>query len=125
VRLPRVTLPVRFGAAAALLTLALTAARAEADDVETDASEVVVPLTLCEELNATLTPPAVLGHVSSRSPHVDLGPKHVGEHRHPLHLSLDLGASYLRLAVHGDYKAGLAPFLGTTTSSLGGFRLRF
>jgi hypothetical protein len=76
-------------------------------------------------LRATSLPPLLLAAAPPRAAHVDLAPKHGGERRHPLYLSLDLGVSYLRLAVHGDFKAGLAPFLGTTTTSLGGFRLRF
>jgi hypothetical protein len=43
----------------------------------------------------------------------------------PVLRSLDLSLRYLRLAVHGDHRAGLLPFLGTSTTSLGGLRLRF
>lgn len=56
---------------------------------------------------------------------VDLQARHAGTALHPLKLSLDASMSYLRLAVHGDGKPGLAPFLGTSTEALGGFRLRF
>lgn len=50
---------------------------------------------------------------------------HVAPPTGPVLLSLDLSLRYLRLAVHGDYRAGLLPFLGTSTTSLGGLRLRF
>lgn len=43
----------------------------------------------------------------------------------PVLLSLDLSLRYLGLAVHGDHRAGLLPFVGTSTTSLGGLRLRF
>jgi hypothetical protein len=43
----------------------------------------------------------------------------------PVLRSLDLSLRYLRLAVHGDYREGLLPFLGTSTAALGGLRLRF
>jgi hypothetical protein len=84
-----------------------------------------------------LTPPVLFA-----DPHLAAEPSNL----HPLHLSppnptaralrlpepagpvlrsLDLSLRYLRLAVHGDYREGLLPFLGTSTASLGGLRLRF
>jgi hypothetical protein len=42
-----------------------------------------------------------------------------------LQLTLDLSALVLRRAVHGDYRPGLSAYLGTSTTSLGGLRLRF
>jgi hypothetical protein len=84
-----------------------------------------------------LTPPVLLA-----DPHLAGGPSNL----HQQHLSapnptarslrlpepagpvlrgLDLSLRYLRLAVHGDYREGLWPFLGTSTASLGGLRLRF
>jgi hypothetical protein len=56
---------------------------------------------------------------------LDLAARDAAPGLHPLRLSLDLGVTMLRLAVHGDYRPGLAPFLGTSTTSLGGLRLRF
>lgn len=84
-----------------------------------------------------LTPPPLLTDLgpaagASAPHHLQLGPPsptpgspRVAEPAGPVLLSLDLSLRYLQLAVHGDYRAGLLPFLGTSTSSLGGLRLRF
>ena len=84
-----------------------------------------------------LTPPPLLADpgpaAGANAPHhLQLGPPnptsrgpHVAEPAGPVLLSLDLSLRYLQLAVHGDYRAGLLPFLGTSTSTLGGLRLRF
>jgi len=71
-----------------------------------------------------LTPPALLRALASPARHVAL-PESRDARRHAGVLSLDLSFSYLRLAVHGDGSPGLSTFLGTSTTSLGGFRLRF
>jgi hypothetical protein len=68
-----------------------------------------------------------LRHALVPHPHpgLDLEARASSQQPHPLRLSLDLGVSVLKLAVHGDYRPGFAPFLGTSTTSLGGLRLRF
>lgn len=63
--------------------------------------------------------------VPQRHPALDLEVRAFNQQAHPLRLSLDLGVSVLKLAVHGDYRPGFAPFLGTSTTSLAGLRLRF
>lgn len=63
--------------------------------------------------------------VPHRHPGLDLEARASNQQTHPLRLSLDLGVNVLKLAVHGDYRPGFAPFLGTSTTSLGGLRLRF
>ena len=109
------------GFAVAVLALALTGGAARAQH-EADEAEPLAPLSV--GWSAKLTPPTMLRDSSPGSMALDL---HSTNHRarHPLNLSLDLSVTYLRLAMHGDYKPGLAPFLGTSTEALGGFRLRF
>ena len=38
---------------------------------------------------------------------------------------LSVGVQYLHLAVTGGYRPGWLPFLGTSTTSVGGLRIRF
>jgi hypothetical protein len=110
---------IRSSAAIATLVLVFGTARAE-----DDGPELVVPVASVPP-HAGLTPPAMLLPASPRAWSVSLESRSPEARRHPLHLSLDLSMSYLRLAVHGDHRAGLAPFLGTSTAALGGLRLRF
>jgi hypothetical protein len=72
-----------------------------------------------------LRAPTWLAAPGPRPSGTDLQARRAGTALHPLKLSLDASMSYLRLAVHGDGRPGLAPFLGTSAASLGGFRLRF
>jgi hypothetical protein len=72
-----------------------------------------------------LTPPALGPASPSRSSGLDLAARDARPRTHPLQVSLQLSVDVLRLAVHGDYRPGLAPFLGTSFTALGGLRLRF
>jgi hypothetical protein len=101
-----------------VILAAARAARAE----EQAAAPTPEPKALA--LIPRLAPPAWLAAPAPGASILDPGAKHGGA-AHPLRLSLDLSASYLRTAMTGDYKPGLAPFLGTSTEALGGFRLRF
>jgi len=69
--------------------------------------------------------PNKLHHLQWASPNTSPRNLRAAEPTGPVLLSLDLSLRYLRLAVHGDYRAGLLPFLGTSTTSLAGLRLRF
>jgi hypothetical protein len=112
---PRSWIPAAWTAlVTGLILAAARAARAE----EEAAAPAPEPKALA--LIPRLPPPAWLASPSLLDPNA----KH-GRSANPLRLSLDLSASYLRLATTGDYKPGLAPFLGTSTEALGGFRLRF
>ncbi|MDB4981155.1 MAG: hypothetical protein JWM82_1907 [Myxococcales bacterium] len=98
------------------LCVALGEARAENDEASTDGAIEIAALP-------SLTPPALLRGLAPPPRHVTLPDGRAA--RDPSALSLDLSLSYLRLAVHGDGTPGLSTFLGTSTTALGGFRLRF
>lgn len=104
---------VLWGFGCALALLAPRAARAHADAAPASEAPSTFQLRMPELRGA----PLLSG--------VDLSAPAAIPRLHPLRLSLDLGAGVLRLAVHGDHRPGLAPFLGTSTTSLGGLRLRF
>jgi hypothetical protein len=99
---------------AILIVIVLDETRARADE---EAAPQPEPAPAAITLLPPMTPPLHLGPLPS-APHAGVAPRE-------LRLSVDLGISYVRFAVHGDYKPGLAPFLGTSTAALGGFRLRF
>jgi hypothetical protein len=69
--------------------------------------------------------PNKLHHLQWAPPNTSPRNLRAAEPAGPVLLSLDLSLRYLQLAVHGDYRAGLLPFLGTSTTSLAGLRLRF
>ena len=71
-----------------------------------------------------LTPPTLLAEQPAPPPTL-LGAMRFGPARSPALLTLDLSIHYLHLAVHGDKRPGLSPFLGTSTSAFAGLRLRF
>jgi hypothetical protein len=98
------------------LSIALGQARAENDE-PASAPTITVDAT-------RLTPPALLRGIAPPALHVALPESRAARPRAGA-LSLDLSFSYLRLAVHGDGAPGVSTFLGTSTTSLGGFRLRF
>lgn len=108
VRLPRVLWVL------ALSLVAMGAARAQEEEVPPPAWALKLD---APELRYALVP--------HRHPGLDLAARASNQQTHPLRLSLDLGVNVLKLAVHGDYRPGFAPFLGTSTTSLGGLRLRF
>jgi hypothetical protein len=100
------------------LGFALGDARAENDDATSTRQGMAEGV---ERL--ALTPPTLLRGLVPPPRHVELPDDRA--RRETRSLSLDLSLSYLRLAVHGDGTPGLSTFLGTSTTSLGGFRLRF
>ena len=116
-RAARVGLRPRDSARAAWALLAfvitLDEARGRADE---PSAQPAVPAAGAVTPLPALTPPVWL----SPAP-----PKHLGLAPRELRLSFDLGVTYLRFVVHGDYKPGFAPFLGTSTAAIGGLRLRF
>lgn len=83
----------------------------------------LTPLGLVPDLGAAR--PDRLEHLQLAAPTPAPRNLRAPEPAGPVLLSLDLSLRYLRLAVHGDHRAGLLPFLGTSTTSLGGLRLRF
>ncbi len=97
------------------LCSALGEARAETPTTSALAAEAA-------EVRA-LTPPALLLEGAPRL-HVAL-PESREARGHTTALAFDLSFQVLRLAVHGDGTPGLSTFLGTSTTTLGGFRLRF
>jgi hypothetical protein len=101
-----------------VLVLSLVASGAARADADVAEAPPAWPLKLeAPDLRHALAP--------HRHPGLDLEARASNQQAHPLRLSLDLGVSVLKLAVHGDYRPGLAPFLGTSTTSLAGLRLRF
>jgi hypothetical protein len=98
------------------LCIALGHARADNDAPASAATSAFAALRL--------TPPALLRGIAPPARHVGLPESRAARPR-AVALSLDLSFSYLRLAVHGDGTPGLSTFLGTSTTSLGGLRLRF
>jgi hypothetical protein len=107
--------PAKAVWAALAILIVLDEARARAE--EDEAAPQPPPRPGAIALLPSLTPPLHLAPLP-RAPRASITPRE-------LRLSVDLGMSYVRFAVHGDYKPGLAPFLGTSTAALGGFRLRF
>jgi hypothetical protein len=99
---------------AILIVIVLDETSARADE---EAAPQPQPAPGPVTLLPVMTPPLHLAPLP-RAPRASVTPRE-------LRLSLDLGMSYVRFAVHGDYKPGLSPFLGTSTAALGGFRLRF
>jgi hypothetical protein len=98
---------------------------APAAHAEEDAPPAVAPNA---PWRIALRPPDLGRDVAPKASGLDLSAlreRSSPAHTHPLRLSLDLSVAALRLAVHGDYKPGFAAFLGTSTASLGGLRLRF
>jgi hypothetical protein len=85
---------------------------------------VLTPLALFADRGSAAGPNR-LHHLQLAAPNPTRHNLRAPEPAGPVLLSLDLSLRYLRLAVHGDYRAGLLPFLGTSTTSLGGLRLRF
>jgi hypothetical protein len=103
------------------------------------ASAAACPLyaTFRSDRPLALIPPSLMGKtgvmlggspphrlLSSASTPVPHSP-HAASLAGPALLSLDISLRYLRLAFQGDDRAGLLPFLGTSTTALGGLRLRF
>ena len=83
-----------------------------------------LPLALDFDGLFRLTPPALIAERPAPAPNL-VDEIRIGPARHPALLTLDLSVHYLRLAVHGDRRPGLTPFLGTSTAAFAGLRLRF
>jgi hypothetical protein len=113
---------VRSRSTAIFTALALCFALGRAHGENDDAASTRPGVTEAAE-RLSLTPPTLLRGLVPPPRHVELPVDRA--RRETTSLSLDLSLSYLRLAVHGDGTPGLSTFLGTSTTSLGGFRLRF
>ena len=119
-------------AAALVLSIAFGAARAESvtiDDGNGEECRAAPDVPTAVEAELTLAPPALFRDVAPQKLviHVDVQPKSHDASPHPFALgpATHLSLKYLWLAVHGDGQAGFSTFLGISTASLGGFRLRF
>jgi hypothetical protein len=91
-----------------------------------DDASVVRPVEpLARERSAPLEPVTMFPELTLRAPAVIAPPTTHLLAPHRLAPPVELSLHFVRLAVHGDGQAGLSTFVGTSTASLGGFRLRF
>jgi hypothetical protein len=80
--------------------------------IGTGISPGTLRLTL-HPLGARRTPPGLAGGLWS------------SEKQLQLDTPLSIGVQYLHLALTGGYRPGWLPFLGTSTATVGGLRIRF
>ncbi|HVV51557.1 MAG TPA: hypothetical protein VHO06_17945 [Polyangia bacterium] len=113
----------RAGLGAALVLAFLSSARARAAERGLPAAMTAAHLAAGAPWSFALRPPTFVGKLPLPTVFSILTPTAAGPPRETTPLLVSLG--YLRLAVTGDDRAGLSPFLGTSTSALGGLRLRF
>jgi hypothetical protein len=118
----------RAALAAAVALLTLAALRGDLRAGEDQPAEMAAPATRPAVRSAfwgwALTLPALVRDLPLAEPHLDLAP-HVEDVRSHRLASLDLTLSYLRLVGVGDSGAGLCAYIGMSTVSVGGLRLRF
>ena len=118
--------PARSGLLAALLLQLFLQGAPYADETPPEATPIFRDAEFGTRRHLTLNPPWLVWNLVRPALHVE----GASSAKDPPSLSIQaspysLGFRYLRLAVVGEYRPGLLPFIGTSTVSMGGLRLRF
>lgn len=112
--------PVRCAAALAALAMALSCSKAVLARDVAPAGRIALIGGGPGTLKLTLHPLRVRRPLPALS-----GGLWPSEEQFQLDTPLSLGVQFLHLAFTGGYRAGWLPFLGTSTTTVGGLRIRF